>query len=476
MNEAIVHTQPHPITNRIGGVFMHVRNMERSVQWYHRLFGLPERSSATDKVHALPMNGGADFVLDQHGYDRGLAMGDRPLLMIDSPDVDAAYRHVQRLGIPIEWEIERYPGMAFFTFRDPDGNLLMVCGKPGSPESGGGADASGLQAPPASTVRYNGGGTWLTVHPDAYYASETRDGLVLKGRANTETTHATPLRIETTVRIEDGCLRLRYGPYGQLVFNYGPSSSNGTGIEFYVKHPKVDRDFDDLTKGAIPNGEWVGIEWTIEERSMEVRVNGELFHTQEGYFGGIVGTAGIGNDNGRITVKSFSVEALPERETLPRLTVLCDGTQADVLVPDVSCYPVLTGEGLWLTQNEQWGNALTKQAYAVPYAMEIVVRSDRRTLLLYGGVSAQVKFHANGALSFRDPVSKEEVWLDGAGTLSEGFQTIVWTMDADRTSIRVNGELRLERAGNYAECRYRLGVGADLGSAVTVKSVRVRTD
>lgn len=65
------HSSIRPIHNRIDGVFVHVSNIERSVNWYHRLFDRPERSSATDKVHSIAMDGGSDLILDQHGYDRG---------------------------------------------------------------------------------------------------------------------------------------------------------------------------------------------------------------------------------------------------------------------------------------------------------------------------------------------------------------------------------------------------------------------
>lgn len=62
----------------------------------------------------------------------------------------AAYRQVKQLGLPVEWEIEEYPGMAFFTLRDPDGNLLMICGQPGSKEEEERSDGP-------EPIRYDGG-------------------------------------------------------------------------------------------------------------------------------------------------------------------------------------------------------------------------------------------------------------------------------------------------------------------------------
>ncbi|TMV51609.1 VOC family protein [Paenibacillus mesophilus] len=461
----------HPIVNKVGGVFMHVSNMERSVNWYHKLFGMPERSSVTDKVHALKMQGGYDFVLDQHGYDRKLAPKDRPILMFDSPDVHAAFRFIQQIGITPVWRIEEYPGMAFFTFRDPDGNLLMVCGKPGSKEEKEEAKADTGAAEP---VRYDGGGCQLIVRDSAYYSANTREGLELTGGAVTELTFATPLRIETTVKIEGGCLRLKYGKHGGLTFNYGPSANNGAGEEFYVRHPAVNKDFSYLDKGAIPVREWVRVSWTIQERSMEVHVNGELFHVQQGYFGNLVSKAGIGCDNGKITVKSFVVEPLSKEETMPRLAVLREGMEADELVPDISCFPQLTGEGLWLAYNEEWGSARTTGVYSTPFTVEAVVCSDTNSVVLYGGTSARAKFHQDGSFSFLDPITKEEIWAEGKGKLGDGFSTVQWRMEADRTTVSVDGELRFERAGDYADCRFAIGVGADIGSAVVVKSIAMK--
>jgi len=458
----------HPIANKVGGVFMHVSNMERSANWYHQLFGMPERSSVTSKVHSLKMSAGSNFVLDQHGYDRGLAMNDRPILMFDSPDVHAAYRYVKQLGIPIEWEIEQYPGMAFFTFRDPDGNLLMVCGKPGS------AADTGEAASQKALLRYDGGGATLEVSESSYASEITGEGLVLTGRAHTELTYATPLKIETTVRIDSGNLRLLYGR-GQLTFNYGSSDNGGTGEEFYVGHPKVNKQFGYLKKGGIAVGEWVRVEWTLHERSIEVRVNGAVYHMQEGYFGDLEAKAGIGCDNGRITVRTFSVQSIAGEEAKPRLPIETGGgASRDWLVADSSCCPLITHEGLWLSCDEQWGSARTTAEYEAPFALTAELRSDTGTAVLYGGVSARVKFHSEGSLSFLDPVTKEEIWAEGSGRWSGDAATVTWTVEHDRTTVSVDGELRFERKGDYSGRRFRLAIGADLGGAVTVKSVQIK--
>ncbi|MCE5168251.1 VOC family protein [Paenibacillus profundus] len=462
--------QIHPVKNRIGGVFMHVSNMERSVNWYHKLFGLPDRSSVTDKVHEITMDGGSGLVLDQHGYDRGLSMAERPLLMFQSPDVHAAYRFAKQNGIPIEWEIEQYPGMAFFTLRDPDGNLLMVCGNPGETESGNGSEPM-----EAAAVRYDGGGTWLAVSGNLTQGELTPEGLVLTGRAVTDESFRTPIRIETTLRLEAGCLRLLFGPHGELTFNYGPSASGGAGEEFYVNHPSLHKTFSYTGKGTVPYGQWVRVEWTIRERSMEIHLDGQLFHAQEGYFGDTVGLAGVGCDNGQVTVRSFFVEPLAVSEGVPHLAVSSEGEPIDELIPAEVCHPVITGDGLWLSYNDQWGDARTKAAYSVPFQCRSLIRTDTNSLVLYGGASAQVKFHTGGALSFIDPVTKEETWAEGKGALPNKWTEVIWKMESDRATITVDGEVRLEHTGDFSGCSFRLGIGPDQGSALVVKSVEVVT-
>lgn len=464
----IAAKQVHPIKNHIGGVFMHVSNMERSVNWYHKLFGLPNRSSVTDKVHEIAMNGGSGLVLDQHGYDRGLSMAERPILMLQSPDVHAAYRFAKQNGIPIEWEIEQYPGMAFFTLRDPDGNLLMICGNPGETVTGHEEEPAGTAA-----VQYDGGGTWLTVRGSSTQGRLTPEGLALTGRAVTDETFHTPIRIETTLRLEAGCLRLLFGPHGELTFNYGPSANGGAGEEFYVNHPSLHKTFSYTDKGAVPYGQWVRIEWTIRERSMEIHLDDQLFHAQEGYFGDTVGLAGIGCDNGQVTVRSFFAEPLAVTAEVPHLAVSGGGEPIDELIPDQVCHPVMTGEGLWLSYNEHWGDARTKAEYPVPFQCRLNIRTDTNSLVLYGGTSAKVKFHTSGALSFIDPVTKEEAWAEGKGVLPNKWAEVVWTMESDRTTIAVDGEVRLERSGDFSGCTFRLGVGPDQGSALVVNAMDV---
>jgi len=47
--------------------------------------------------------------------------------MFVSHDLEEALAHVVSIGISLAWPWEDHGHMAFFTIRDPDGNMLMVC-------------------------------------------------------------------------------------------------------------------------------------------------------------------------------------------------------------------------------------------------------------------------------------------------------------------------------------------------------------
>ncbi|WP_127529510.1 VOC family protein [Paenibacillus kobensis] len=465
----------HPIRNKIGGVFIHVSNMERSVNWYHRLFGMPERSAATEKVHDITMDGETGFVLDQNGYDSGLPAEQRALLMLDSPDVGAAYRFVQQSGIEIVEDIMQFPGMAFFTFRDPDGNLLMVCGNPGTEEETGTEETAAESTSQNEPVRYDAGGTVLHASGQAQAALVTSSGLELTGHAYAEGEYETPLRIETTVKINQGALYLTYGN-GLAALNFGNSpevQEHGTGDDLFVVHPKLNKHFTFHHKGSIPVGEWARVEWTIDERWMEIHVDGQLFHRQEGYFGKMNGRAGIAGVMGQVTVKSYAVESLTPEDHAVWLAVSGSASAEDRLIADAACQAAATNGGLWLSGGEEGGFARTGGVYSAPFTFAAELQSYTRSAILYGGFSAIIKWNSEGKLLFTDPQSREEVWVDEANLPYGDFAKIEWKLDQSFTSLSINGSVVLERRGNYEDCRFKLGIGAEAGSAVTVRSLSI---
>lgn len=114
-----------PIENRIGQVFMPVSDMSRAVAWYSQLFGLPAQvASHGGTIYDVPMAGETRLTLDAN---RPVANSSQPLCFFWTADIEAAAQFLRDLGAAIVAGPEDVGSVSFVTFRDPDGNLLMVC-------------------------------------------------------------------------------------------------------------------------------------------------------------------------------------------------------------------------------------------------------------------------------------------------------------------------------------------------------------
>lgn len=120
-----------PIDNRIDTIFVHVTNLERSVKWYAELLGLEVAKERLDgPVYTLDMGAGRPGItLDNHCFDDHYAFvpSNQPIFNFSAADIHSAYRHVSAMGAEFVTDIIAHPDMAEFSFKDPDGNILMVC-------------------------------------------------------------------------------------------------------------------------------------------------------------------------------------------------------------------------------------------------------------------------------------------------------------------------------------------------------------
>ncbi|GAE32935.1 VOC family protein [Halalkalibacter hemicellulosilyticus] len=118
-----------PIQNKVGGIFVPVRNVEKARKWYCQMLGLPE----TDEIdfghlYVLPMNG-VDVILDEMPVWGGLEEGGAeaykaPAFMFRTGDIYASYKYIKEMGAELVMEVENDQ---WFVFKDPDGNHIMVC-------------------------------------------------------------------------------------------------------------------------------------------------------------------------------------------------------------------------------------------------------------------------------------------------------------------------------------------------------------
>lgn len=115
-----------PLSNRVGQVFVPVRDLPAAASWYSALLGLPLAApSHEDRIYDLPAAGETRLALDAH--DPGFTADGPPRFFWWADDLTAVREHLDRLGVPVVGQITDIGSVAFLQFRDPDGNLLMAC-------------------------------------------------------------------------------------------------------------------------------------------------------------------------------------------------------------------------------------------------------------------------------------------------------------------------------------------------------------
>jgi len=121
-----------PILNRIGGVFLNVTDMNRAIRFHSEVLGLPYHevgSGPENSIYDLTMRSGSGVLLDDNRFRQGDDY--QTLFMLVSPDVDASKAYLASNGVQVFTDIERHGEMSFFTVKDPDDNVIMVCSEMG---------------------------------------------------------------------------------------------------------------------------------------------------------------------------------------------------------------------------------------------------------------------------------------------------------------------------------------------------------
>lgn len=123
-------TRTTPIKNKVGSIFVPVRDIEKSRSWYCQILGLNEDDCEIISGHlcALPMEG-TGVMLDtmpKWGGDRpgGAPSIETPAFMLMTEDLQASLIYMKELGVELVTEIEHNH---WFVVKDPDGNNLMIC-------------------------------------------------------------------------------------------------------------------------------------------------------------------------------------------------------------------------------------------------------------------------------------------------------------------------------------------------------------
>ncbi|WP_200889588.1 VOC family protein [Cohnella kolymensis] len=118
-----------PVKNKVGSIFIPVRNIEQSREWYCRLLGLPTDCPIMNgHLCPLPMDG-TGLILDTMPMWGGNEPGGAPNLktpafMLVTDDLQVSYEFAKTNNINIVTDIQ-YDH--WFIIKDPDENMLMIC-------------------------------------------------------------------------------------------------------------------------------------------------------------------------------------------------------------------------------------------------------------------------------------------------------------------------------------------------------------
>jgi hypothetical protein len=123
-------TQASPIKNKVGSIFVPVRDIEKSRSWYCQVLGLIEADCIIMNSHLcpLPMDG-TGIILDtmpMWGGDQpgGAPSIETPAFMLMTEDLRGSFDYMKKLGVELVTEIKHDH---WFVVKDPDGNKLMIC-------------------------------------------------------------------------------------------------------------------------------------------------------------------------------------------------------------------------------------------------------------------------------------------------------------------------------------------------------------
>lgn len=112
----------YPIESEVGGVFVPVSNVEAARDWYCQLLSRPaEGGLLFGHLFVLTMIGSTALLLDSKDF-KGAHIS-KLIFHFNTHDLEGARGHALTVGAA---NVSPIVDHAFFTFNDPDGNLLMT--------------------------------------------------------------------------------------------------------------------------------------------------------------------------------------------------------------------------------------------------------------------------------------------------------------------------------------------------------------
>ncbi|MGA9287680.1 MAG: VOC family protein [Anaerobacillus sp.] len=113
----------NPILNEVGAVFIPGKDVEIAKDWYCDVLDIPATGEiVAGHLYVVPMTE-PGLVLDSKIYSEDTIYRIPPFHFI-TKNIEAAYRFLRDKRIELVTEIENGH---WFNFKDPDGNVLMIC-------------------------------------------------------------------------------------------------------------------------------------------------------------------------------------------------------------------------------------------------------------------------------------------------------------------------------------------------------------
>ncbi|MEF3353884.1 VOC family protein [Paenibacillus sp. GYB006] len=113
------------ILSMAGAIFIPVSNIINAREWYCSILNLePDYEIIAGHLCCIPFdNNGLNLVLDSQIYNDE-SIYRNPAFHFNTNDIQKAYQFLRERKVEFVTEIENGH---WFNFKDPDGNLLMVC-------------------------------------------------------------------------------------------------------------------------------------------------------------------------------------------------------------------------------------------------------------------------------------------------------------------------------------------------------------
>ncbi|MEH7329285.1 glyoxalase/bleomycin resistance/dioxygenase family protein [Priestia megaterium] len=119
-----------PVFNKMNTVFIHVSHLKTSVKWYSELLSQEYKmSEVKDPVYNLKIDGETGLTLDAgpEGTEKQIVASPYPIFNFHTEDIKEAYEFVKGMDYTIESPITSFDDFSFFTIKDPDGHVVMIC-------------------------------------------------------------------------------------------------------------------------------------------------------------------------------------------------------------------------------------------------------------------------------------------------------------------------------------------------------------